>query len=62
MNDCEKLKKVAIEMFEADTASGIGFHSDDAWRLAYGKLQKLVGYKGETTVLGEDDRFDSLPD
>ncbi|MDH4276328.1 MAG: hypothetical protein OEW08_14950 [Gammaproteobacteria bacterium] len=59
--DYEKLRKVALEMFEADNACGCGFYNDDAWRTAYAKLQKLVGYKSETAVLGMLNTFDDLP-
>lgn len=62
MLDGEKIRQVALEMFEADNAYGCGFYSDDRWRFAYAKLQKLVGYRGETAALGEFDNFDKLPD
>lgn len=57
----ECFKKAAIEMFEADHAYGCGFYSDDDWRLAYGKLQRLAGFSKKTSVLGEFDIFENLP-
>lgn len=61
-SDCEKIKQIALQMFEADEAFGCGFYQDDDWKLAYAKLQKLVGYRGETAALGDVSKFDKLPD
>ena len=60
----DKIREVALEMFRADHLSigGVGFDQDDAWWLAYAKLQKLIGYKEETSALGENDDFNDLPD
>jgi hypothetical protein len=62
MTQDEKIRQVALEMFKADTAYGSGFYNYDDWLLAYAKLQKLIGYREETSVLGENDSFDDLPD
>jgi hypothetical protein len=56
----DKIVKVALEMFEADHKYGCGFYAYQTWRLAYAKLQKLVGYRDTTSVLNEYDNFEDL--
>ncbi len=52
----DELEKTINEMFAADTEYGSGFYNHEPWRVAYAKLQKMVMYKGNTTV------FDPLCD
>lgn len=60
--ELEDIKSLLREMFQANHDYGCGWYGDDRWRTAYAKLQKVSGYKETTSVLGEYDKFDDLPD
>lgn len=58
-NELEAIKHALNEMFQADTKAGVGWYMDADWRKAYGKLQRLSGYKKATAVFDANDNLDN---
>lgn len=52
--DYVQIKQELRAMFAADSRCGCGFYGDDEWMRAYGRLQYLCGFDGETSVFDKE--------